>query len=105
MLAAMTTSGKSNLYHVLLCGLARRYSPEELNVYLIDGKDGVEFQPYRSLPHARVVALHSEPELSRSVLAELVAEMGRRNELFGKIKVVNVTDYRTLGSVATSYPS
>ena len=39
MLGAMTGSGKSNLYHVLIAGLATRYSPEELRLYLIDGKN------------------------------------------------------------------
>jgi S-DNA-T family DNA segregation ATPase FtsK/SpoIIIE len=98
ILGAMPGSGKSNLYHVLVCGLAVRYGPEELNFYLIDGKMGVEFQPYRRLPHARVVALNSAPELSRSVLAELLAEMERRNEAFGKLGVVDLPGYRKLGS-------
>ena len=98
ILGAMPGSGKSNLYHVLVCGLAVRYSPEELNFYLIDGKMGVEFQPYRRLPHARVVALNSAPELSRSVLAELLAEMERRNEAFGKLGVVDLPGYRKLRS-------
>ena len=98
ILGAMPGSGKSNLYHVLVCGLAVRYGPDELNFYLIDGKMGVEFQPYRRLPHARVVALNSAPELSRSVLSELLAEMERRNEAFGKLGVVDLPGYRHLGS-------
>jgi DNA segregation ATPase FtsK/SpoIIIE, S-DNA-T family len=49
VLGAMPGSGKSNLYHVLICGLATRYRPDELNLYLIDGKVGVEFQLYRRL--------------------------------------------------------
>jgi DNA segregation ATPase FtsK/SpoIIIE, S-DNA-T family len=104
VLGAMPGSGKSNLYHVFICGLCTRYSPEELNLYLIDGKMGVEFQIYRRLPHARVVALNSAPELSRSVLAELVAEMERRNELFGKLKVVDLPGYRKAGSPAGPRP-
>jgi len=97
ILGAMTGSGKSNLYHVLICGLATRYSPEELNFYLIDGKHGVEFQVYRCLPHARVVALHSAPELSRSVLEELIAEMGRRNDIFKRLGVVDLSGYAEQG--------
>jgi S-DNA-T family DNA segregation ATPase FtsK/SpoIIIE len=97
MLGAMTGAGKSNLYHVLISGLAVRYSPEELRLYLIDGKDGVEFQPYRTLPHAEVVSLRSSPELSRSVLAELIAEKERRNELFVRIGVNDFTSYRAKG--------
>lgn len=94
MLGAMTGAGKSNLYHALIAGLAIRYSPEELRFYLIDGKDGVEFQPYKKLPHAEVVSLRSSPELSRSVLTELIAEKERRNEIFVRAGVNDFTTYR-----------
>ncbi len=104
MLGAMTGSGKSNLYHVFICGLATRYSPEELNLYLVDGKFGAELQPYRRLPHAKVVALHSEPELSRSILDELLAEMKRRNELFKKHDVADLASYAEKGSPGGKVP-
>jgi S-DNA-T family DNA segregation ATPase FtsK/SpoIIIE len=97
MMGAMTGSGKSNLYHVLILGLAVRYSPNELQLYLIDGKDGVEFQPYRDLPHAKVVSLRSSAQLSRSVLAELIAEKERRNQIFATLKVRDLTGYREKG--------
>lgn len=93
-----TGSGKSNLFHVLICGLATRYSPEDLHFYLIDGKQGVEFNVYRNLPHAKVISLHSSAELSRSVLAELVAEMEyRNNQLFKSAGTNNFTAYRLVG--------
>ncbi|HBB89480.1 MAG TPA: DNA translocase FtsK, partial [Blastocatellia bacterium] len=97
MLGAMTGAGKSNLYHSFISGLAVRYSPEELRLYLIDGKDGVEFQPYRVLPHAEVVSLRSSPELSRSVLAELITEKERRNAIFVRAGVNDLTTYRAKG--------
>ncbi|SMB82002.1 FtsK/SpoIIIE domain-containing protein [Deinococcus hopiensis] len=97
MLGAMTGAGKSNLYHVLICGLAQRYSPDELRLYLIDGKDGVEFQPYQALPHAAVVSLRSSPELSRSVLKDLLNEKERRNRLFKARGVQDFSAYRALG--------
>jgi DNA segregation ATPase FtsK/SpoIIIE, S-DNA-T family len=104
MLGAMTGSGKSNLYHVFISGLAVRYSPEELRLYLIDGKDGVEFQPYRHLPHAEVVSLRSSPELSRSVLAELITEKERRNSIFARVGVNDLASYRTKGEPEGKLP-
>ncbi len=104
VLGAMTGSGKSNLYHVMIAGFATRYSPEELHLYLIDGKDGVEFQPYRNLPHAEVVSLRSSPELSRSVLAELIAEKERRNDLFAESGVKDFTEYRQKGQPLGNLP-
>lgn len=104
MLGAMTGSGKSNLYHVLILGLSTRYSPNELRLFLIDGKDGVEFQPYRDLPHAEVVSLKSSPQLSRSVLAELTAERERRNKIFADARVTDLTQYRRKGQPAGNLP-
>ena len=104
MLGAMTGAGKSNLYHVLICGLAVRYSPEELRLYLIDGKDGVEFQPYRHLPHAEVVSLRSSPELSRSVLADLIAEKEYRNAIFARAGVNDFGSYRAKGQPEGALP-
>lgn len=94
MLAATTGAGKSNFYHALILGLATRYSPEELRMYLIDGKNGVEFEVYRSFPHAEVVSLKSSSELTGSILTELVAEVVRRNNLFKKVGVNGFDEYR-----------
>lgn len=104
VLGGATGSGKSNLYHVLISGLAMRFSPEELRFFLIDGKDGVEFQPYRKLPHAEVVSLKSSPQLSRSVLKELTLEQERRNEIFTRIGVANLTQYRRKGQPEGKLP-
>lgn len=94
MLAGMPGSGKSTLYHVLIMGLSCTYSPQELRLYLIDGKFGTEFLPYRRLPHARVVSLNTHPELARSVLQDLVDEMARRNAAFRAVGVEDLPRYR-----------
>jgi S-DNA-T family DNA segregation ATPase FtsK/SpoIIIE len=94
LLAGQTGSGKSNFYHTLILGLAVRYPPDKLQLYLIDGKFGVEFEPYQTLPHARVVSLRSSPELARSVLDELYAEMERRNKQFRDRGVSDYTAFR-----------
>lgn len=75
-------SGKSNLLHVLIMQLALNYPPEELEMYLVDFKEGVEFQDYITLPHARVVALESEREFGLSILRRLETTMEERGTLF-----------------------
>ena len=104
MLGAMTGSGKSTLYHTLILGLATRYSPSDLRLYLVDGKEGVELAPYRHLPHTEVVSLHSSPQLSRSVLTELIAEKERRNALFKKLGVSELSGYRQIGQPEGKIP-
>jgi hypothetical protein len=77
-------SGKSVLLHAILAALCTRYSPEELELYLVDFKEGVEFKAYAAagLPHARVVAIEAEREFGISVLEALDAEITRRGALF-----------------------
>ncbi len=94
MLAATTGAGKSNFYHAMILGLAKRYSPKELRMYLIDGKNGVEFEVYRNFPHAEVVSLKSSAELTGSVIQELVKEVARRNETFKKLGVNSYDGFR-----------
>lgn len=98
LIAGKTGSGKSTLLHVLIAQAAMRYSPSEIELYLVDFKKGVEFKTYatHALPHARVVAVESEREFGLSVLQRLDAELVRRGELFRQAGVNDLPSYRTL---------
>src|SRR4029079_4173710 len=80
----------------LITNLALHYGPEEMELYLIDFKKGVEFKTYATheLPHARVIAVESEREFGLSVLQRLDAELKRRGELFRTAGVQDVAAYR-----------
>jgi len=93
-LAGSTGSGKSNFLHVLISGLALRYSPNELKMYLVDGKSGVGFKRYEQLPHANVVSLHTSPLLALSVIRDLLCEMESRYQLFSEHAVDSIVSYR-----------
>ncbi len=95
-LAGQTGTGKSTLYQTIILGLCVRYSPDELQLILIDGKQGVSFQPYAALPHTRIVSLHTSPDVARSVLPELLDEAEQRYQLFRTHGVDNLTSYRKL---------
>jgi len=99
LIAGKTGSGKSTLLHVLILQLALRYSPDEVELYLVDFKKGVEFKTYAAnrLPHARVVAVESEREFGLSVLQKLDAELSRRGDLFRAAGVTDVAGYRRIG--------
>ena len=96
LIAGKTGSGKSTLLHVLIAQLAMRYSPREVELYLIDFKKGVEFKTYAAneLPHARVVAVESEREFGLSVLQRLDAELVQRGELYRAAGVNDLPSYR-----------
>jgi DNA segregation ATPase FtsK/SpoIIIE, S-DNA-T family len=99
MLGGQTGQGKSTLLHTLILSLAMTYSPEELELYLVDFKEGVEFKPYAAhqLPHARVVALQGDREFGLSVLKGLSQELLRRSDLFRSVGVSGLEQYRQAG--------
>jgi DNA segregation ATPase FtsK/SpoIIIE-like protein len=96
LVAGRTGSGKSTLLHALITNIALRYSPDEVELYLIDFKKGVEFKTYAAyrLPHARVVSIESEREFGLSVLQRLDEEIKRRGELFRALNVQDLAGYR-----------
>lgn len=88
-------SGKSVFLNTIITSAAIHYSPDEIELYLIDFS-GVEFNSYADyeLPHAKVIAPESEREFGISVLRRIKDEGNRRIELFRKAGVNNITDYR-----------
>jgi DNA segregation ATPase FtsK/SpoIIIE-like protein len=84
LVAGATGRGKTVLLNAIVLGLCWRYSPEELELYLIDFKDGLGFQGFRDLPHARLVALRGERELGVQVLKDIERKMRERGTAFKK---------------------
>jgi hypothetical protein len=96
LVAGKTGSGKSTLLHALITNLALHYGPDEVELFLIDFKKGVEFKAYatQQLPHARVIAIESEREFGLSVLQRLDAELKIRGDRFRAAGVHDVAGYR-----------
>jgi hypothetical protein len=96
LIAGKTGSGKSTLLHALITNLALLYAPDELELYLVDFKKGVEFKTYAAneLPQARVVAVESEREFGLSVLQRLDVELKHRGDLFRGVGAQNLASYR-----------
>ena len=101
LLGGITQSGKTNLLHVILTQLALRYSPEQLELYLVDYKVGVEFADYVAygVPHVRVAALETDREFGVSVLRRLQAEIEARGDLFKQAGVTRISEYHARGKI------
>ncbi len=90
-------SGKSNFLHVLIQNLAFYYDPDEVQLFLLDYKEGVEFNAYvadPTLEHARLVSVASSVGFGMSFLSWLCDEIKKRSELFKQFKVKDLSDYR-----------
>ncbi len=96
LIAGKTGSGKSTLLHAIVTNLALHYSPDEVEVYLVDFKKGVEFKTYatHALPHARVIAIESDREFGVSVLERLDEIMHERGDEFRREGVQDVAGFR-----------
>ena len=96
LIGGTTGSGKSNLLHNIIMSACWNYSPEELSIYLMDFKEGVEFSIYakQKLRHAALVATEADTEYGVSVLSHLVDEKTRRYDLFKKENCKDIQAYR-----------
>jgi S-DNA-T family DNA segregation ATPase FtsK/SpoIIIE len=102
LIAGKTGSGKSTLLHALITNLALYFSPDEIELYLVDFKKGVEFKTYANheLPHARVIAIESEREFGLSVLQRLDQELRKRGERFRTVGAHDIAGYRQATNTA-----
>jgi len=102
LVAGRVGSGKSTLLHTLITSIALAYNPGEIELYLIDFKEGVEFKTYADtqLPHVRIIAIESEREFGLSVLQRLGEEIKHRGDLFNEAqeqsaqKITTLAEYR-----------
>ncbi len=95
-------SGKSNFLHVLIQNLAFYYAPNEIQLFLLDYKEGVEFNAYAKegiLEHARLVSVASSVGFGVGFLSWLDKEMKKRGELFKQFNVKDLSDYRKHGEM------
>lgn len=97
LIAGVAGSGKSSLLHTIIMQTLRQYSPDEVSIYLVDFKRGVEFKIYADfvLPAFRVVAIESEREFGYNILEALEREQKIRADLFKRAHVDKIEEYRT----------
>ncbi|QGN47767.1 TraM recognition domain-containing protein [Micromonospora sp. WMMC415] len=99
LVGGRTGAGKTVFLLDVLYSLAARYSPAELQLYLLDFKEGVSFTEFVPtgrdpswLPHARAVGIESDREYGVAVLRELRRELQRRATAFKRHGVTKLAD-------------
>lgn len=102
LICGRSGSGKSNFLHVLIQNLAFYYAPNEIQLFLLDYKEGVEFNAYADsaiLEHARLVSVASSVGFGVSFLSWLDKETKRRANLFKQSGAKDLSDYRKHGEM------
>jgi hypothetical protein len=101
-----TGSGKTNFLTTIITSIGVNYSPEEVDLYLIDMKSGAGFSIFETekLPHAKLFVFSAENELINDVFMNLKNEMDRRYELYAKYNIDNLEDVYKDSTLATNAP-
>lgn len=96
LVAGATGSGKSVLVQNMLLHIALTRRPDQSQIYLIDGKKGVNYLPLRHLPHVKAGSgsIIDTKDGSIEILAGLVEEMEHRYDLFKKTETEDIRHYR-----------
>lgn len=91
LIAGATGSGKSVCMNTIIISLISRFSPDELELILVDPKR-VEFSAYEGLPHL-VRPVITEPTLVAPALQWVVREMEKRYKTMAPERVRNIAGY------------
>jgi hypothetical protein len=104
LIGGRTGAGKTVLLLDVLYGLAARYSPDELALYLLDFKEGISFTEFTPtardpsfIPHARAVGIESDREYGVAVLRELRRELNRRAAVLKNNAATTLAEVRRAG--------
>lgn len=88
-------TGKSVFLHDVIIGAMAKYSPEELELYLMDFKiGGVEFNRYRNEKHVKALLVdNSDIQITLEILREISNKMRERGKLLRASGVSNIVEY------------
>jgi hypothetical protein len=90
MVLGQSGSGKSSLYHSIIINGSLKYSPNDIQFWLLDFKNnssaGLYSDTDQNIPHIKIVAPNSKRNDAYNLLQRLDAEMANRNIKFNQIR-------------------
>ena len=101
MIIGSAQSGKTNILQTMIRSLATKFTPNEVNIYVIDFASMV-LKNYESLNHVGGVVTSSEDEKLKNLMKLLFAEIETRKEKLMTVGVSSFAAYKESG--ATDLP-
>ena len=95
IVAAMPGAGRTTFVRNLVVSLAVAYRPDDVRLAWIDSRHGTDVEMFEALPHAQLVSSRTTPAQLRGFVAELVADVRERRELFARLGVRDLGGYRS----------
>lgn len=97
MIIGSSQSGKTNILQTIICSLATKYSPDEVNIYIIDFASMV-LKNFESLNHVGGVVTSNEDEKLKNLIKLLFAEIETRKEKLMNVGVSSYAAYKEAGN-------
>lgn len=95
LLSGNIGSGKSTTLHSIITSIITNYHPDDVELWLVDYKK-VEFAEYvkNRPPHIKVIGLDKSVDFSYSLLKTLKQTFDERMDIFRKVGVSDISEYR-----------
>lgn len=101
LISGTTGSGKSVLVNTILTSLLLNYTPNELELILVDVKQ-VEFSIYKKIPHLICDTITNLQD-TKIVLSECIEDISRRYETLKDSNCRNIQEYNRFNDVKMKY--
>jgi len=96
LIIGASQSGKTNLMMTTIRSLAERYTPSDINMYIIDFGPSI-LSNYRDLPHVGGVVTDNEDEKLKNLFKLLNTEIAARKQKIMAARVSSLAAYREAG--------
>ena len=98
MAIGQSGSGKSSFFHSLVLNGCLKYSPNDLQFWLLDFKNGGASSKYThsGVPHIHVVAENNKVDDALCLFQMILEEMKRRNQAFNHCNTDNIIEYNKI---------
>ena len=93
-------SGKSSFFHSLVLNGCFKYSPKDLQFWLLDFKNGGASSKYSKsgIPHIKIIAENNKVDDALCLFQMILEEMDRRSKAFNLKITDNITDYNKIAT-------
>ena len=100
MAIGQSGSGKSSFFHSLVLNGCMKYSPKNLQFWLLDFKNGGASSKYSQsgLPHIKMIAENNKIDDALCLFQMVLEEMERRSNAFNRNFADNIVDYNKIAT-------
>lgn len=88
--------GKTNILQTMIRGISTCYTPQDVNIYILDF-GSMALRAFDSLNHIGGVVVASEDEKLKNFVRMIRVEMKKRKEVFSKIGITSFSSYKEAG--------